>query len=223
MMPTGYTAAIADGIDFETFVMRCARGMGALIMMRDEPMDTPIPERFESSDYHTRELAEANDEMAKLRAMSIEETGAAAREAFDAETKANSEAIARNSELRGKYEAMLKQVKSWNAPTPEHEGFKKFMADQLTESIRFDCSESYYEEHKPKQKAGAEWLADRIAKATRDVEYHTTEHAKEVERTESRNSWLDALRNSLSTHNAALTGAEGVRVEGTVMQQTGGG
>lgn len=201
-MPTGYTAAIADGIDFETFVMRCARGMGALVMMRDEPMDAPIPERFEPSDYHTRKIEESNVALAKLHAMSEDETEVAARESFDAETKTNSEEIARHCELRGKYEAMLKQVRSWNAPTPDHESFKKFMVDQITESISFDCDESYYEKHKPNQKTGAEWLANKIAEATRDVEYHTAEHAKEIERTEKRNSWLGALRNSISTHNA---------------------
>ena len=203
-MPTGCTAAIADGIDFETFVMRCARGMGALIMMRDEPIDAPIPERFEPSDYHTRKLAEANAELEKLHAMSLEETEAAAREAFEAETKANGEAIARNRELRGKYEAMLSQVQAWEPPTPDHDSFKKFIADQLTESIRFDCSESYYEERKPKQQTGAEWLESQIAKAAQDVEYHTTEHAKEVERTEGRNGWIGALRNSLSTHKLCI-------------------
>jgi hypothetical protein len=198
-MPTGYTAAIADGIEFETFVMRCSRGMGALVMMRDEPMDAPIPERFEPSDYHTRKLRELNEELAKLRTVSHEEAEAEANKDFDAEKKANSEAIERNRELRGKYETMLAKVEAWEQPTPDHDGLKKFMVDQLIESISFDCNESYYEARSPKQKTGSEWLANQIAKATRDVEYHAAEHAKEVERTEIRNKWLHDLRNSITT------------------------
>ena len=50
-MPTEYTDAIADGISFNDFMMKCARGMGALIMMSDEPSDAPILEQFEPSDY----------------------------------------------------------------------------------------------------------------------------------------------------------------------------
>lgn len=206
-MPTGYTAAIADGIGFEQFVMSCARGMGALVMMRDHPMDAPIPERFEPSDYHARKLEEANAALAKLRAMSDDETATAAQEAFAAESKANADAIARNMELRGKYEAMLVQVQAWTAPTPDHDGFKRFMAEQLTESIRFDCNDGYYEKHRPVQKTGAEWQAAQIANELHNVEYHTREHAEEVKRTEGRNQWLAALRASLATHNAsALTG-----------------
>lgn len=57
-MPTGYTANVPDGITFEQFVWQCARGMGALVMMRDEPTGAPIPERFEPSDYNAkREIA----------------------------------------------------------------------------------------------------------------------------------------------------------------------
>ncbi len=50
-MPTGYTDAVKDGITFDQFVLGCARGMGALVMMRDEPSGTPIPERFEPSRF----------------------------------------------------------------------------------------------------------------------------------------------------------------------------
>lgn len=200
-MPTVYTAAIADGIDFEQFVMRCARAMGACILMRDDPMDAPIPERFEPSDYHARKLEEASAALAKLRVMSCDETEVAAQEAFAAETNSNTEAIARNRELRGKYEAMLTQVQAWAPPTPDHEGFKRFMTEQLTESIRFDCNEDYYQERKPKLKTGEQWRVEQIAAALRDVDYHTRERDEEVARTESRNQWIAALRGSLATHN----------------------
>jgi hypothetical protein len=46
-MPTGYTAPIADGMTFEQFALGCARAFGALVTMRDEPSDAPIPERLE--------------------------------------------------------------------------------------------------------------------------------------------------------------------------------
>jgi len=200
-MPTGYTAAIADGIGFEQFVWSCARGMGALINMRDEPSNASIPERFEPSDYHARKLEEANAALANLRAMSDDETATAAQEAFAAESKTNADAIARNSELRAKYEAMLVQVQAWQSPTPDHDGFKRFMTEQLTDSIRFDCSARYYEKHKPAQKTGEEWRALQIANELHNVDYHTREHAEEVKRTESRNDWIAALRGSLATHN----------------------
>ena len=41
---------------------------------------------------------------------------------------------------------MLEQVEQWEPPTEKHVELKKFMIDQLNESIRFDTSTSYYEE-----------------------------------------------------------------------------
>ena len=42
-MPTGYTAIIEDkpGLTLREFALRCARGMGACIMQRDDNMDEP--------------------------------------------------------------------------------------------------------------------------------------------------------------------------------------
>lgn len=197
-MPSCYTAAIADGIDFEQFVMRCARAMGACILMRDAPLDAPIPERFEPSDYHSRKLAEAKDALTKLRTMSPEEAEAAAGEVFEKAASETAEALERHRALRAKYEAMLFQVKAWAPPTSDHEGFKSFMVKQLKEAIHFDCSEDYYADRTPTRQSGEEWRATRIAQALHDIDYHTREHAEEVSRTESRNVWISALRASLA-------------------------
>lgn len=196
-MPTGYTAAVADGITFEQFVLRCSRAMGALILMRDEPMDAPIPDRFEPSDYHQKKIEEATALIAKLDGMDGEEVETLASEDFDAEMKRYTDRIAKDRDLRGKYEAMLGQVQAWTPPTKDHEGFKTFMVKQLQESIEFDCNERYYDERRPQKKTGEQWLDEQIANARRDIEYHTKNHAEEVERTEGRNAWLEALRGSL--------------------------
>ena len=194
-MPTGYTAAIADGIDFNTFAWRCARGMGALIMMRDEPADAPIPERFEPSDYHAKKIEEARATLAKLEAMTKEEAEQAAELDYSVKVQNRDNSIWKAHELRRKYEAMLAQVKAWVPPTPDHEGFKQFMAEQIIQSISFDCDTSYL---KPIQKLSPmEWLASSQAEAMRDISYHEAEHIKEVERADGRSAWVAKLRESL--------------------------
>lgn len=194
-MPTGYTAAVADGISFEQFVWRCARAMGALVMMRDEPSDAPIPERFEPSDYSAKKLVEAKAEWARVIAMSIPDANACALVA-NAEANGSYEKCKQDRiELRNKYQAMLAAVVKWEAPTPEHEGFKAFMIEQLQQSIDWDCSDSY--DNPPVALSGVEWRAAAVAKAARDVEYHTQANAEEIDRTEKRNEWLRALRESL--------------------------
>lgn len=195
-MPTGYTAEVANGITFEQFVWKCARAMGAMVMMRDKPTDAPIPERFEASDYNTKKLAEAKAEWARLNAMSIPDAETCAATSHAEVVASHTKRTQERLELRNKYHAMLASVVQWDAPTPDHAGFKIFMVDQLKQSIDFDCCNRY--DDVPVALSGTDWRVAAVAKAERDIEYHAKANAEEIERTEIRNEWLRALRESLA-------------------------
>lgn len=194
-MPTGYTADIAKGISFQQYALGCARAFGALILMRDEPSDAPIPERFEPSDYHVKALAAAKAELARYEAMTLAEAALAADSAYESEVASCKARRAEYTELRNKYNAMLAQVVQWEPPTPDHVKYKEFMIEQLRSSIDGDCNESYITE--PTKASAIVWQASQEAIARCNVAYHEKEMAKEVERTENRNAWIKALRDSL--------------------------
>lgn len=194
-MPTGYTAAIADGIDFKTYAMNCARAFGACISLRDEPAGVEIPE-FQPTDYHITWLAQERERLAKLRAMTPGEADTAALRDYLDECERRVKRVRENDALRAKYEAMLQQVNIYQAPTPEHAGFKKFMAEQIEESLRFDCGRLFNDELK--QLSGADWLAAQLADAERGIAYHEQQHVEEVQRVARRNAWVKALRESLA-------------------------
>lgn len=198
-MPTGYTSDLYEGKDITVrdFILRCARGMGALIMMRDDPMDAPI-RTFEPSDYHAKAIEKARARLDELADMHPDEIR---RQAEDAHLKAyNSWRERRDDKLvmRGRYEDMLNQVKAWHPPTPDHEGLRKFMIEQLTTSIEFDCSvtPSRFDEPPVREPDGA-WFTKQVEKAQHDLVYHVEEDAKERARTAERNAWVQALMESL--------------------------
>ena len=194
-MPTGYTADLYEGkeVTFEEFVMKCARAFGALITMRDEPLDAPIPEEFQPSDWHLKELEEARQRLAEIQSWDEEQAEQEAKKAYQEAVRRRNEVIARNIQIRQRYEKMLVQVQAWIPPTPDHRGLKNFMIDQLKKSIEFDCS---YVPDEPEQLSGAEYKQQQIAKVQRDIEYHTKEYEEEVKRVQE-NEWLRALRESL--------------------------
>lgn len=194
-MPTGYTHKIKDGQSFKDFVMGCARAFGALVMMRDEPHDAPIPERFEPSDYHKNKIIETERRITELENMSIDDALEAAENEHISELRRWQERESERTDLRNKYNAMMAEVVKWQPPTPEHQGLKDFMIEQIETSRRFDCSGTY--DDKPKPLMPSEWKAKEMEKARRDIDYHTKEHAEEVNRTEGRNNWIKALRESL--------------------------
>lgn len=196
-MPTGYTAAIKDGISFEEYAWSCARAFGALVALREDS-NAPIPERFEPSDYQTKALADAESRLARAKRISPNQAELEAKAAFEADTQRQVQVLAEKLELRNKYNAMLARVVQWQPPTNDHAKYKEFMASQIRESIDFDCDETYYRDHPPVRLSGKEWLEAEIAEAARQVAYCSKSYGEEVERTEKRNIWISALRRSLT-------------------------
>lgn len=198
-MPTGYTAPIADGITFKEYAMGCARAFGALIMMRDEPQNAEIPEAFKASTYHKDAIEKAAMELKELLAMDHATATEKAKEAHQKHIDYHTEAIAKVEALAAKYKAMLAEVEAYKAPSPDHENFKKFMADQIKDSMDFDCGGTYHQESISSARllSAAEWIDSEKDRIGRDIEYHRKKHQEEIDRTNQRNEWVKKLRESL--------------------------
>lgn len=196
-MPTGYTSDIEKGITFQQFALNCARAFGALVTMRDEPHGASIPKEFKAHDYNAKALADAEKALASAQAMKPHAVEKAAEAEYKTALTDMNERIAKKNALRVKYEAMLTQARKWTPPSPDHDGLRDFMVQQITESIKFDCDTEYEFKYAPERLTGEQWREAAIAKAQRDIDYHQTEHAKEVDRTNGRNRWVRQLRDSL--------------------------
>lgn len=197
-MPTGYTSAIATGIDFETFVMRCSRAWGTLITMRSDPADAEIPEKFEPSDWHLKEIKKAQLRLAQLSKMDLKQAGIETQKEYEKELKSRQETLTKTRLLRQKYNDMLCKVKAWQPPSSDHTEFKKFMVEQIEGSIRRDCNwASYYQKNHVPLLTGQEWLKKSQDKALKDIEYHIKENDGEIQRASIRTAWVQQLRKSL--------------------------
>jgi NADH:ubiquinone oxidoreductase subunit len=194
-MPTGYTAEIKDGIEFEKFVLQCARAFGALITMRDDPTSAPIPDEFKPQEWNKEKLEKAVKRLSELRPMSLDDARAEAKKEYDKALEHHLGYLKEKADLKVKYEDMLAKVREWQPPTPDHQGLKDFMIEQITGSIDFDCSTDYMST--PMLQSAEAWLSSAIERAVRDVQYHTREWAAEVGRCRSRTAWVRALKKSL--------------------------
>ena len=106
--------------------------------------------------------------------------------------------------------AILKDVKAWQPPTPEHAGIKKFMIGQITNTIYSDCDcdERYSKKELKEIKSKLQVLnaksirEEMIAKAKSDLAYHTKELKEEMKRCKDSNKWVSKLLNSLPRQKA---------------------
>lgn len=199
-MPTGYTCGVSDGKvrTLTDFAKVCARGMGALIAMRDDPWDAPIPGHLEpSTEYHNKHIAEAEAALADVPKLSAARCEERAQAAFDDAMKAHLSYAANKAESKANYEAMIAKVEAWSVPD-DLATFKSFMLSQLQDSLKFDCGGSYRPEP-PVRLTGERWREQKLEKASRDLAYHKEERAKELQRTADRNRWLKAFHEALPT------------------------
>jgi hypothetical protein len=198
-MPTGYTATLMEkGQAFPDFVLLCARAMGATIMLRDEPLDAPIPE-FQPSDYAAKRLEESKAELARLLAMTDEEKIAFGQSKKDAAIERNKKWIADKQAENARLIEMRDKVKAWQPPTSDHDGLKKFMLEQL--EISMHSVDSHEREIiAAKQSFARDYYDKAVAEAQRGIEYNAKENRKERERTDARNRWVRELRASLNAN-----------------------
>jgi hypothetical protein len=200
-MPTGYTHPVVDGkvTEFPEFAMSCARAFGALITMREEPMDAEIPDKFEPSSYSAKKLAEAKARLKKVHSLSPAQAQQGADESYAIRLKAHVDYRAQMRLENDRLDAMLKQVRSWRPPTSEHKGLKEFMIEQLTTS-KHDMK---WGSEEPVKQSAQDWLAAEIANAEREVAYHTKADEEEKERAAGRTEWVRQLRASLKQSEPA--------------------
>lgn len=197
-MATGYTYEVSDGTitDFDKFALTCARAFGAAIDQKeDAPGEIKIPE-FRS--YHLASLHEASDELKKFKANRInKESWGKGQLANEIEELRFS--VQKNHAEIQRMKNMLDKVNAWAPPTPDHQGLKDFMIQQLTDSIKCDNRESYYQEEVVKLNAtDPDTLYDlEIKRLENNIAYHKEELAKDFEKYKRSTTWILELQASL--------------------------
>lgn len=183
-MPTDTTSQISDGMTFAEFALRCARAFG--------PSETTLSAPSVTEQLRTA----ARLELDKLLTLSDDEAQAIARADFDHRLKRYANAAIRAAALHRKYLAMLKSVREWKPPTPDHVEFKQYMQKEITDSIRWDCDTSMIRE--PTPVPPREWRALRLFELRLTIERLDRQHEEEVQRIERGNEWMAQLRASLN-------------------------
>lgn len=197
-MPTGYTAAITEkDITFKEYALSCARAFGALILMRDDPMDAPIPDSVEPSDYSSRAIKEHFETLQKLEAMTPDEQIQYGEKAKADAIKRAEDALVKDLAENQKYLAMRRKTEAWTPPTSQHVEMKKFMIEQIDISMN---TLKYAEERLAEARGVDQMSLYRAAVASEKhmIQYHEKEHVEEIKRAQGRTDWIQALKKSLN-------------------------
>lgn len=216
-MPSYYTEPVGKGEleDFSQFALKCSRAMGVAIMQRDEDAGAPLRVERELNTHYRDKAAEYATEVRRLEALTDDELMEEQRASVARINADKAASLERGEATVARYEAMLRQVNAWEPPTPEHENFKKFMQDQLTESIKFDGPGSWAREVAVVV-AAESWRAEQLLHARRMRDSYERDWVEEQERCESRARWVEEFLRSLpdpEAHAKAVADYEKKRSE----------
>lgn len=129
-------------LTFEEFVWQCARDGHALVSMRGEPMDAPIPLSFEYDDaeYYQKEIEQWSAELAMVSKFSESEWDEylEKRHAKDLEDYKHfrESCLAADANCRG----MLEKVQAWTPPNGEITEFRKMLIEHLEKPMKVKIS-----------------------------------------------------------------------------------
>lgn len=195
-MPSGYTSDIYEGKDVSAkeFILKCARAFGATILMRDEPLDKEIP-TFKPDKFYLSELEKVKQKLEIYKNMSVEEAQKMLDNSFEKEVESYHKRMKNNSELEERYRKVLNGVNQWSPPSDDHIKLKEYAINQLEESISFDCNQSYL--NPPVKQDATEWLDLMINDTENKIVRYKQQWDEEVKRTNERNEWVKALKESL--------------------------
>ena len=196
-MPTGYTATLMeDGQTFEEFAMRCARGIGACISLRDEPLSTPIPDKFIPSDHCDKSYNEALGYLSELQG--TKDKKEFARSVIGINIDQYRAIINRQTEENGRLSKMKTMVYDWEPPE-DFACLKRFMLQQISVSMNDDHTYYYkkIEELENWHKSPMKYYNQILEEAEERVDSSRRYLAEAIERCDSSNSWIKGLKESI--------------------------
>lgn len=195
-MPSGYTSDIYDGKDtsFVNFAKRCSRAFGARVTERENSLYAEYEPRL-IDDYKLKYLSESIKDYNESLTRTPEQWQKLYDEAMAHMDEMDAEIASRGEELAGRYLPVLEKAKAWEPPTEDHVEFKKFMIDQLEDSIRFDGAGVKRE---PMERPSFDdWVRDSKKSSERMVSIYAKYMFDAVENAIKSNAWVEVLFDSL--------------------------
>lgn len=100
--------------------------------------------------------------------------------------------------IRASYTGMLEKVEEWTPPTPDHEGLKDYMKEQLEGSLTFDCAGKVDPfDRRPIKQTGGEYRESELEAAHSSLEYAFNDLKDTVIVSSERVKWVEQLQASL--------------------------
>lgn len=200
-MPSSYTAYILEDklSKPSDFAKLCARAFGACINQRDDSLDAPLEIPKAETSYCEDCLKDAEKKIQKLARMTKTQRINYGKRVIREGIKSAKASIEKHNRNKEKLEKVLLWVYSYVPPTSEHVNFKDFMVQQITDTLKWDGDDSYYQKslREYEQAVPIQIWADHLTMAVEDIPRYEKRIEEEIARTNERADWIQKLIDSV--------------------------
>jgi hypothetical protein len=187
---------VEKGQTFEEFILTCAKAFGACIEMRDDPLDTPIPDKFKGDSYYEKEMERSAVELKKLESMSESARVKLGTERRQKNLDSIEDRLKEIDVQNARVTNMVVLVNKWEPPSHDHVELKVFMLEQL----KLSFNDPVYWRNMKKlvsSKSPVQYYMDEVNTTKEHIEYASKNHMEDLERLKERNLWIKQLRDSI--------------------------
>lgn len=203
-MPTGYTEPILNGkiTEFKDYAKLCMRAFGATIHMKDESLEVEYESRTPEK-FYLEKVIELKSELDTLIKMSDEEILDKRRTEIKNDIEYHEKKLIESKENEEKLRKILKSAMTWEPPTEEHYGIKKFMIEQITETLKYDADSKWHVlEIKRLNEILINLNLSKVKehyskKLNKDIQYYVERGELDIKRVNESNKWVEQLLKSL--------------------------
>ncbi len=203
-MATGYTQGIIDGSikTFKEFALGCARAFGAASHMKDDDLSVEYKKRT-PGDFYDKTIKETEEMAEEIKSLSDEKIIKKKKENIEKSIKRHEKSLKEKKELEKTLNGFLFDAKNYTPPTEDHKNIKKFMIEQLEDTIKWNCDITYdVDEIERLKKEISNLNAERIrnkylSDCFDSLNYYFKEKEDEIKRCENSNNWYDEFFKSL--------------------------
>lgn len=192
----GYVHAVADKeCDWKEALLIFARGFGACIMQRDDPL-SELPKLTKVSDYYVNALNEAQRELDEWLSLSQEDRIKKLSYEVAQEILSCEKSIADDKCANAYLKRIADGISSWNPPTDVHRMLKSDSLKWLADSKQ----SSSYMQGRIEELKNTDLHSMAIARngeLCKNLNQARESLREEQERVDDRNSWIKALYESL--------------------------
>ena len=203
-MPTGYTEWIEDGTitTGKDFLKLCTRAFGIAIDLRDEPLSTPTPTKFEPDTYYKDRLEKEKAELEKCREMSFEDAKAEMIMSYTNRVNMYKRMAENSIKKNEQYAKIRAEVKAWIPPTDAHCNLKNFALEQIDMCVeKQEWIDEWLQQANEKlddsDEAVKRFIAEKIEYQCESVKRAEESWKEELKRVADRNDWMEKFLGSL--------------------------